>query len=612
MSYTDKLNIGVANEWTFSSWLILDSIDRNDNDRIIELSGEGSTSSITLMIQAGSGKFYSEDTLGNLSDTTHFAVSIGKENDTSAVLSGQGQVIIVAGGGAKSTNTLWPATNALTQQAYRTFKIRGFSDDDIFFFHPDKSIDVDGDGIFDEISNDASPTLAEFQAQIEAFRDSDESGPLYIYLVDHGAIDKFQIFPEQILKANEFDEMLDDFQSKTNRQVVVVIEACHSGSFMDDLEGENRIVLTSTDDQLAFLSQSGSLSYSAFFLQGIFKGLSMTAAHEKSKDSLSKLGRPYNRMRPQVSQSIIDPVVGGDVLIADFPPEINSHSPSDYVTQSANTALGLQVVLSDHDEAMKVWAVITPPDFTPPTETIEEYVTPQVFLPKVNLNLTDASTHTYQGSYTNLQLRGTYLVQFFAQMSNREVVVSSVASVIVGDGEMVTSSNDYTANFNRDWTLIGSNKVIEGETIATQLTGLLDDGLKSVWGWNASTHNWQVWFRKQNLSQFNEQYSTAFEPLTKLEPGMGYWVRLDNATYHILDGTLSSATPSFVNGWNLVSLASGTIEAILSQLPSTTHSIWSWNGENWEVYSLDSENHQLGNYPILLNIEADKGYWVRM
>lgn len=554
----------------------------------------------------------SEDTVGGLSDTTHFAVSIGEGNDTSSVLSGLGQVIIVAGGGAKSTNTLWPATNALTLQAYRTFKARGFSDNDIYLYHPDQGIDIDGNGSFETISDDTTPTVAEFQAQIKAFRDSDETGPLYIYLVDHGAIDKFQILPYDILKADEFDSMLDNFQSLTNRQVVVVIEACHSGSFIDDLEDENRIVLTSTDDQLAFLNQSGSLSYSAFLLQGVFRGLSMTAAHENSKALLSELGRPYTNMRPQVTPSTIDPVVGGDVFIADFVPEISSYLPSGNVNHAANTALGLQIAFSDHDEKMKVWAVITPPDFTPPTTSSADFATPQVFLPKVDLTLTDSASHTYQGSYQNLSFRGTYLVQFFAQMPNGEVLVSNTASVNVDDGEGVTPSNNYTANLQRGWTLIGTNNLIEGETVAIQLADLLDDGLESVWGWNAASRNWRVWFAEQSLNQFNEHYGTTFDELTKLEPGIGYWIRLKNATYHTLNGTPATTSPALVKGWNLVVLGAGSIEAILTQLPSTTHSIWSWNGEAWKVYSPNTETHQIGEFDILTEVEEGQGYWVRV
>lgn len=573
------------------------------------------TSNNKLISDVSDGLHYlhirSEDTMGNLSETTHFAVAIGDSENSSNALSGKGQIIIVAGGGAQSTNTLWTATDALTLQAYRTFKARGFADESIFLFHPDQAVDLDGDGTFESIADDTTPTLAELQAQIATFRDSNETGPLYIYLVDHGAIDKFQVTPYEILKAQDFDKWLDEFQSASNRPVVVVIEACHSGSFLDDLDDDNRLVLTSTDDQLAFFNQSGALSYSNYFLQGVFRGLSVKAAHEWSTTALQKLGRPYTLMRPQISDGQVDPVIGGDVLIADFTPEIISQSPSGNVSQTAHSLLGLQVTFSDHDPDMEVWAVITPPDFVPPSTT-EAFETPQVFLPKVSLALTDETSHTFQGSYNNLGWSGTYIVQFFAQMPNGEVVVSNTATVFVGDGNAIATTKDYTANFHRGWTLVGTNRVLSGDTLAIQLAGLQDDGLESVWHWDSTKKNWQVWFSGQNVNLFNAQYGTSFETLTKLESGSGYWIKLENATHHTWEGILSNRQPTLTKGWNLIALGAGDIESVIASLPQIPHSIWAWNGETWQVYSPQAPNHQIGSFDVLTEIKEGYGYWVQI
>lgn len=552
----------------------------------------------------------SEDTEGNLSDTTHFAVSIGEGNDTSQLLTGQGEAIIIAGGGAESNNTLWTATNALAVQTYRTFKARGFTDENIFLFHPDQGIDLDGDGTFETIADDTTPTVNDLKTQIESLKTSEETGPLYLYMVDHGAIDKFQISPSEILSAANLDEWLDNFQTATDRSVVVIIEACHSGSFLDDLEGDNRIIITSTDDDLAFLSHSGDLSYSNFLLQGLFRGLSITAAHERSVQSMSKLGRPYIRMHPQVSQSDIDPIVGGDVFIADFVPEMTSNTPSGTITKDPSSVLGLQAVFSDHYEDMKVWAVITPPDFTPPT-TSEDFISPQVFLPKVNLFLTDEINHTYSGSYNILPYRGTYLIQFFAQMPNGEVTVSDTATVLVNDGQVVTTTNDYSANLKTGWNLVGINDSLEGDTVALQIGNLIDFGIESVWEWDSTANNWKLWLSEQTLDEFNDYFGTNFSALPTLNPGKGYWIKMNYATHHDFNGTPYSSTLSLIKGWNLISFGGETrsINQVLSEISESVDSIWSWKGDTWEVYS---PKGQVGDFSVLENIDPKKGYWIRI
>jgi len=73
---------------------------------------------------------------------------------------------------------------------------------------------------------------------------------LYIVMVDHGLEDTFFIHPDEI-SSKELGEWLDTLQESLTDQakeqeIVVVLGFCHSGSFIDALSGERRVIITSS------------------------------------------------------------------------------------------------------------------------------------------------------------------------------------------------------------------------------------------------------------------------------------------------------------------------------------------------------------------------------
>jgi hypothetical protein len=137
-----------------------------------------------------------------------------------------GNLILVAGGGIEDTNTLKESTQYLSDLLYKRFKSRLFADEDICYMNPLPWHDLDGDGYGDNIVDDTTPTVAKFGQTITTWAASqDTDGPLYVYMIDHGGIDNFMIFPDQIVTANQLNQYLDAFQTQTSRKVVVMIEA---------------------------------------------------------------------------------------------------------------------------------------------------------------------------------------------------------------------------------------------------------------------------------------------------------------------------------------------------------------------------------------------------
>ena len=71
-----------------------------------------------------------------------------------------GNLILVAGGGIATDNTLKDSTQYLSDLVYKRFKARLFADEDIHYINPLPWHDLDGDGYGDNIVDDTSPTVA--------------------------------------------------------------------------------------------------------------------------------------------------------------------------------------------------------------------------------------------------------------------------------------------------------------------------------------------------------------------------------------------------------------------------------------------------------------------
>ncbi|MGA1870465.1 MAG: choice-of-anchor U domain-containing protein [bacterium] len=175
-------------------------------------------------------------------------------------LSPQGGLILVAGGDRDYEGPYWKATQALANTIFHSFTTQGFEVHNIYYLNPVYTQDTDFDGVANGLAvDDPTPTKeGDFEglhyALCEwAVEENITTGPLYISLIGHGAEDRFQIIPNEVITAHELREWIDEFQEATDRQVVVMIEAGASGTFINDLIGEAITVITSTDDGASYI-----------------------------------------------------------------------------------------------------------------------------------------------------------------------------------------------------------------------------------------------------------------------------------------------------------------------------------------------------------------------
>ncbi len=74
---------------------------------------------------------------------------------------------------------------------------------------------------------------------------------IFIYFVSHGGPDEIALYGYQYLYAQQLSAYLDKLKAKS---ITVFLSACHSGSFIDDIKGSNRTIITSTSkDESGFI-----------------------------------------------------------------------------------------------------------------------------------------------------------------------------------------------------------------------------------------------------------------------------------------------------------------------------------------------------------------------
>jgi len=164
------------------------------------------------------------------------------------------------------------------------------------------------------IVDDDSPTVEEFENSITQWAANQKSdGPLYVYLIDHGGVDTYNLFPGEIIHAQKLNEWLTVFQDATHRDVIIMIEACKSGTFIDNLDtnAQKRIVITSTNHQDAYLDPKGTLSFTQFFMDRVRTVDSIQKSYLYACKKLENIGQPYNLMNPQL---VDDELLNSDTM----------------------------------------------------------------------------------------------------------------------------------------------------------------------------------------------------------------------------------------------------------------------------------------------------------
>jgi hypothetical protein len=586
-----------------------------------------------------------------------------------------GSLIIVAGGSLSDNDSLKDATLYVTDLAYQKFKARNFTDEDIYFMTQTPFHDLDGDGYDDKIVDDLTPTVADIQSAITGWgKEQPSSGPLYIYMADHGVEDTFLVATGEFLTAVQLNTYLDSFQKDTGRDVILFIEACYSGSFMDDIQSDmyKRLVITSVDaDNPAYLSSGGTTSFSSFLMSYLYKGETLEQSLNLAKADLQSVGLPFNKMSPQLQgdPSLMSLKVGGDFVLAGLFPEITGNTADQSLT--SDDTLSLYADVSSAIGGLEVWAVIVPPDYTPPSVT-GDYDTPLDELPKVFLVDEDGDKvldGTYEGTYSDFPYNGVYKVIFYARDAEKNLVKTTPVNITITGGQDITTTTTSTTtttvppttttttvpvttttttttttsttvpttttttipptttttipqltetiiDMSSGWNLINSYLEPENPDIAALFFGI-EDQIVSLWKWEDG--KWAVYLMGQEDGGAAYAENKGFILLQEIHAGEGFWTNNTDSQYLTVSGTEPSDTSlALVSGWNLIGLKSDAAKSIsdfVSGNEIKISSVWKWDNGKWAVYLPDEDDGGAAyakskGFSLLDEINPGEGFWV--
>jgi len=213
------------------------------------------------------------------------------------------------------------AVDFMATYAYQSLQSRGYDNDEIYFLSYKPDLDINADGQADINAVDAPVTLLDFRrgtnprdiniADVRAaFEWAKEKGeldyPLIVTFVDHGEPNELLLDPvgNQTLTGDEFRRILDDYQNATNNQVVVILEACHSGTLVTKLAGTDRVIISSTDEKLAYYNDLGNTSFIKLYFDHLRQGENFWQALQAVKEEVSGYLPPLNQQRPQLNDSV--------------------------------------------------------------------------------------------------------------------------------------------------------------------------------------------------------------------------------------------------------------------------------------------------------------------
>lgn len=327
--------------------------------------------------------------------------------------------------------------------AYRTMVNAGVPKSRIRYLGYGASRDVDGNGLIDDIYGVPSPT--EVQDAILSWAPSvgvQAGVPFFIYLVDHGLVDRFKINGDSqnsILFAQDLNVWLTNLENRTRTdQITIIIEACKSGSFIDmtpagpsSISGQNRVIITSTNSSLnAFPSVSGALFADAFWA-AISENQNVEAAFVRGQQAVLATSLSQQPWLDDNGDAISNPLDGAIARSRGLIGSFAGTAPLIQEIFSTKTGLNqvrLQAKILDDSSVHKAWAILFPPSFTPPSPN-PDGTTPTLNLPVYNL--VETSLGFYETTINELVEKGSYRIVVYAEDDDGNQAIPQFTNICI-------------------------------------------------------------------------------------------------------------------------------------------------------------------------------------
>lgn len=334
-----------------------------------------------------------------------------------------GAAILVAG--HNDSFSLQSNIHYAANRAFRIFQGAGFSPDNIYYLAPSAQ-DADGDGSNDV---DATANRANIQQAIQTWAaQASRIGPgkpLFLYLMDHGEVEYFctdGCGASGRLSPADLDAWLSGLEAATGvDQVNIILEMCHSGSFIDrvgdvaqSISKAGRVVIASTNrNNNAYASAQGAYFSDAFYSCAAASD-DLKACFDQAAASVALTGNAQTPWLDDNGDGLSNPADGAIAntrYLARFfgalPPRILSAQ----VAIQAGTGVLTAQVQPGAEAIALVWAAVYGPSFEEPEQT-----TLELGVPIVRLQPAQGEEGRYQVTYPGgFSEPGVYRVVFYAQ-----------------------------------------------------------------------------------------------------------------------------------------------------------------------------------------------------
>jgi len=327
---------------------------------------------------------------------------------------GPGALILVAGR-KKLNDPVQPNINRVARNVYDLFRDRGYTDDRILYL----SVDLSQAGV------DAQPSVNALRTAITswALDKVDAQRPLTLFLVDHGDRDVLYLddLTGQRVTPTDLDGWFTTLENTiAGLKINVIVEACKSGSFIvapGVVSKPGRVIVSATtSDADAYTSDLGAI-FSDHFLAELGRNSSLAASFAAARQA-AKLAHPrQNAWLDGDGDGVPNEQADEDeaaqrgfgipgTLGDAWPPFIAAVTPPAQITNQRGI---LRATVLDDTRVQRVWAVIYPPDYTPP-ESGDELVTE--VLPTIVLQ--QGAVDVYAAEYTGFDKQGVYRIVIYA------------------------------------------------------------------------------------------------------------------------------------------------------------------------------------------------------
>jgi len=347
---------------------------------------------------------------------------------------------IIVSGRLRMGDGLQANINWATNRAYLTFLHRGYAREDIHYLNVWPNQDVDGNGLQDDIVG--MPTVTAIQAAIETWaveRGVGPGVPLYIYLMDHGKVDRFYADVNQVVTAEQLNAWLTALETATGAdEITVIMDACNSGSFIDQyidpaypvwglgqISAPNRVIISSTSSWWPAWPTSQGILFSDAFWDGMREGRSVADSFARGQAAVDEAGYAnctsplqFNCQEPWLDDNgngiPNDPTDGllaqQRGLLAPLGWEVPEIATVSISPVAAGDIATITAQIYDDGELALVEAQIIPPRYTPTLP--DDGSLPVLEVPTITLQASGGITYT--GVYTGFTTPGIYRVVVYA------------------------------------------------------------------------------------------------------------------------------------------------------------------------------------------------------